>query len=198
MNHDPLQRLRCHLVEAARRQAHDNPIPARHSKRAVWVGLAFAVIAVPAGAATTGVINLGSGSTPAGTSYTITRSEDDRASGDPTQTDGIGRTCEDVTYRDRDGNLQGASKVCRPRNATPPVQTLGVGYERTPDGYLLLKGGVSQEVAKVTVSGFEGDIDLIPDGNLQRFRVLTTTGSHEIAAYDSNGKLLDKTSIDAR
>lgn len=198
-NH-PLQRLRSQLVDAAERRAAPGEQPARASRRirrATWLAIGLATIAVPAAAATTGILDLGSGSTPDGGSYTVTRTEDNFASGDPTRTDGTGRTCENTTFRDQNGTPQTFGQDCRPRGAKLPDTVVSAGFSVTPGRGLLIRGTARDDVAKVTISGVSDPIDLTDDseGGSQRFDVVTTQDSHVISAYDARGRLLDQTTI---
>lgn len=198
---DPLQRLRSQLVDAAERRATPSEQPAqassRRRRRATWLAIGLAVIAVPAAAATTGILDLGSGSTPDGGSYTVTRTQDDLASGDPSHTDATGRTCESVTFRDKNGTPQAFGQNCRPRGSKLPDTVVSAGFDVTPGSGLLIRGTARDDVAKVTISGVSNPIALTddPEGNVQRFNVVTTQDSHVISAYDATGRLLDQTSI---
>lgn len=198
MTDDPMQRLRNQLVDAANSKAATAAArPARRTHRATWLAIGLAAIAVPAGAATTGIIDLGSGSTPDGGSYSVTRSDDDRASSDPTRTDDIGRTCENITFRDKNGAAQTFGQNCRPRGAKVPESIVSAGFDVTPDGSLLIRGTARNDVAKVTVSGVNGPIKLTKDrqDDLQRFDVITTQEAHTIAVYDDADRLLDMTTV---
>lgn len=200
MTNDPLQRLRHQLVDAANRQAAAGAQPTRRTRRATWLAVGLAAIAVPAGAAAgaaTGIIDLGSGSTPDGGSYTVTRSDDDRASSDPTRSDGIGRTCENTTFRDKNGTLSTFIQGCRPRGTELPGTVLSPGFAVTPGGGLLINGTARNDVAKVTISGVDQPIKLTkdPHDDLQRFDALTTQEPHAITAYDADGRLLERTTV---
>jgi len=198
---DPLQRLRSQLVDAAERRAAPGEQPAqasRRSRRATWLAIGLATIAVPAAAATTGILDLGSGSTPDGGSYTVTRTEDNLASGDATRTDGTGRTCENITFRDKNGTPQTFGQNCRPRGTKLPDTVVSAGFDVTPGRGLLIRGTARDDVAKVTISGVSDPIDLTddPESDSQRFNVVTTQDSHVISAYDASGRLLDQTTVD--
>lgn len=197
---DPLQRLRSQLVDAADRRATPSEQPARttrRSRRATWLAIGLAAIAVPAGAATTGILDLGSGKTPDGGSYSVTRTQDNLASGDPTRTDGTGRTCENTTFRDKNGTPQTFGQNCRPRGTKLPDKVVSAGFDVTPGGGLLIRGTARNDVAKVTISGVSDPIDLTdsPEDDLQRFNVVTTQDDHVISAYDATGRLLDQTTV---
>lgn len=198
MTNDPLQRLRNQLVDAANRQAATAaPRTARRTHPTTWLAIGLAAIAVPAGAATIGIIDLGSGSTPDGGSYSVTRSDDDHASSDPTRTDDTGRTCENIIFRDKNGTAQTFGQNCRPRGAKLPDTIVSAGFDVTPGGSLLIRGTARNDVAKMTVSGVDQTIKLAPDpqDDLQRFDVVTTQEAHTIAVYDYDGRLLDTTTI---
>ena len=196
---DPLQRLRGQLVDAADRRATPSEQPARTTRRSrtTWLAIGLAAIAVPAGAATTGILDLGSGKTPDGGSYSVTRTDDERASSDPTRTDGTGRTCETITFRDKNGTPQTFGQNCRPRGTKLPDTVISAGFDVTPGRGLLIRGTARNDVAKVTISGVSDPIDLTddPGGDSQRFDVVTTQDSHVISAYDANGRLLDQTTV---
>lgn len=197
---DPLERLRSQLVDAADRRATPSEQPVRtahRSRRTTWLAIGLAAIAVPAGAATTGILDLGSGKTPDGGSYSVTRTDDDRASSDPTRTDGTGRTCENITFRDKNGTPQTFGQNCRPRGTKLPDTVVSAGFDVTPGRGLLIRGIARKDVARVTVSGVSDPIDLTddPESDSQRFNVVTTQDSHVISAYDASGRLLDQTTI---
>lgn len=201
MTRDPLAQLREQLVSAADRQAarsaDASATSGRRRRVTAWLAGAFVLVGIPAGAVATGIVDVDSGTTPAGGAYTVSTSQDARASGDPQQTDGIGRTCENITFRDASGNAKLFGKTCSPRGAVPSDAVLLAGYEQTPDGYLLVRGTVSDAVARVTVSGTREPLTLRANSEetRQRFSTVTALDEHTVTAYAKDGRILAQTTV---
>lgn len=206
MTDDPLTRLRRELVDAAERIGTDEtPAGAggpairhhgRRRRRATWLTIGVVAIGGPAVAAAAGVLDFStSGTTPSGSTYTVSRLSDDRASTDPSETDGVGRDCDVVAARDREGNAAGGGIGCRPRG-TVDKNPISASFDQLGRRELLIHGTVTAEAARVTIAGLTQDVPLekTPDGR-QSFTATTTIDDHTLVAYDADGNQLGATTV---
>lgn len=204
MTDDPLAQLRQQLVEAgdrraeARRAAEPARATRRFERRGTWLALVAVLVAAPAGAAASGIIEFGTtGTTPDGSTYTVQRITDAQASTDPARRDGVGRTCEVDEVRDRAGKLVSRGMACRPADAPPSNAVVGAGFSLLPGDKLLVRGSVDPVVDRVTISGhgLVGELKLDPKTDRRVFFAVVPLKQHEIVATDQNGRELGRTSI---
>lgn len=201
MGEDPLSQLRQQLVDAGERRAEARADAARPRKRArrrgLWLTLGAFVIAVPAGATASGVIDFGtSGSTPDGSTFTTGRITDDRAATDPERRDGIGRMCETTEVRNRTGKLVSKGMACSPKNAPVSAEVIGAGFSMLPGDALLIQGSVAARVTEVTISGYEQPVELKPEPDSDRrsfSAVVTPATGRVLVAEDDDGHELGRT-----
>lgn len=201
MSHDPISDLRAQLLSAAQRQqdADTDRIPDRARagwrRRPLLIAIAALIVAAPATAAVSGVLELGSGSTPDGATFRVTKTSDDRAAGDPTTTDGRGRTCQQTEFR-KAGKLVAHVTGCAPAG-TETTQPLAASVMVAPGDSRLVTATVSDDVARVSVTGVRDPIELRPiTGEPRRFlQVITTVSPVTVIAYDTDGHELQRTAL---
>lgn len=150
MTHDPLADLRRELVRAARRQA---PAPSRRPRRRNRRLALVVVVALllPGLGLATGVIDLGSGTTPDGTTYRITTFSD-ALDATGTFEDGRGRICQKVTFT-REGRRTGGSVSCSPIATAPSREPIAASRLIVSGNTALVFGSVSDRVAALQIEG---------------------------------------------
>ena len=200
MSDDPITDLRAQLLSAAQRQqaprTAPGPSPARRRwrRRPLLVAAAALLVAAPAGAAISGV-DLGTGSTPDGGTFRVTKTSDDRSSGDPTTTDRRGRTCQQTEFR-KAGKLVARATGCAPAG-TDTTQPLAASVIVAPGDARLVTATVSDDVARVSITGVNDPIELRAiQGESRRFlQAITTVSPVTVIAYDRDGHELQRAAL---
>lgn len=196
MNNDPVALLRQELVGAAERRL--GTVMPRLTRSRRWrprrpmlvavVGLA---LAGSSAAAMTIVAPFGSGTTPDGSTYTSQRfvaPSKAGVAGPP-----AGADCRRTEFRDRAGSLTTTRTACRDAGsqATSTREPLEVGFTVAPGSALLIEGTVAADIARVTVTGVSGPVQLVrdDDGRLA-FSTLTAVHKPVVHAFGSDGREL--------
>jgi len=199
MSNDPVQLLRQELVSAAERrtsaqaQGAARPLVGagrRRPRRRVALALAGLAVAGTSAAAVAGVAPFGSGVTPDGSTYTT---EQFVATAPRAGLAGpeAGAACQRTSFRDRTGTITTTSTACRTAGGAPagPRQPLEVGFTVAPGDSLLVKGTVASDVARVTVAGASGPVDLVADADGRRaFSAITGEHKPVVRAFDGQGR----------
>lgn len=201
MSDDPITDLRAQLLSAAQRQQapHTTPSPSpvrpRWRRRPFLVAITVLLVAAPAAAAISGVLDLGSGTTPDGGTFRVTTTSDDRSSGDPTTTDGRGRTCQQTEFR-KAGELVARVTGCAPAG-TETTQPLAASVIVAPGDSRLVTATVSDDVARVGIAGVNDPIELRSiQGEPRRFlQAITTVSPVTVIAYDRDGHELQRVAL---
>jgi hypothetical protein len=193
MTNDPVQTLRNQLVGAAKRRS-DTPEHSGASRRrwgprrSLLLALSGLTVAGSSAAAVTGVSPFGSGTTPDGSTYTSTQFAVP-ADADPSQPP-AGSACRRTDFRDATGALTTTKTACRTAGSAPvgSRQPLEVGFTVAPGRSLLIEGTVAPDVARVTVTGVPGAIQLVKDDDERlAFSVVTTESKPIVNAFDRTG-----------
>ena len=196
MTDDPIKDLRDELTRAARRRTEHQPAPRRRiSGRALALVCVVLATAVPALGAATGVISLGSGRTPDGSTFTISRRTHPPSGGKPLKADASGEVCQDVGVRKEGRDVVHVS-ACAPAG-THRLDPLIAGFIVAPPKSRIVTGTVGPTVAKVTISGVSEPVVLrLIEGVDRRFFVAVAgIEKLSITAYDAKGNKLKTTTF---
>ena len=193
MSNDPIQLLRRELVGAAERRTSTQTEHApgrRRPRRHVVMAIAGLALAGTSAAAVAGVAPFGSGVAPDGSTYTT---EQFVATVPQAGVAGpaAGSACRRTNFRDRSGTITTTSTACKTGSAAPvgSRKPLEVGFTVAPANSLLIQGTVGSDVARITVTGVSGPIDLVDgDEGRREFSTLTTERKPVVRAYDGQGR----------
>ncbi len=187
---DPLLTLDAELVAAARRRSG----VARQTRKRLAPGIVAIALALslPTVAVATGLVSLGKGQTPDGSSYAI---EQGATVG--------GRQCASTVFRGPGGDKTGTVTSCGPGAYRQPEPHVAVEFMVAPGDAQLIAGTVSAEVARVSVAGApDPALRAIPDSPLRAFSVVVDRDQpirvKVVAADGTTLQRVDKPALSAR
>jgi hypothetical protein len=184
---DPIKQLERELVNAADRRAASTVTRGRIRRRLPLLTAGICVtVAAPAMAIATGVISLGGGATPDGSTYEITQSRSEET--------GTARSCTTTSFRAMDGQLIGTSSGCGPQAVAAPSPHLSIAFMAAPGETQLITGSASLDVARVHVVGAaEPRLVVVAGSSARAFAVVLDRDQEiDVTAFDASGKVLQR------
>jgi hypothetical protein len=155
VSQDPIDRLRDELVAAAKRKQIADARRLRRRRHGLIGGLGAMLVLVgaPIAASLTGVVELGSGTTRSGKTYTVEQLGGGvRVEGGSPFEGRRGEICQRIRVRDAAGELIVRTSACHAATSDEVVLGSAVFMAQLGEG-VLVSGSVPSEVATVEVSG---------------------------------------------
>ena len=177
MTNDPMDRLGDELTRAARTQA-----ARRIRRRRTWLlAGAITAVAAPVAAQTTGILDLGHGTTNSGVRYSIQQEP--------------GPTPEQIcqTLRTRQGHQTTVGRGCSTLTSKATKREIVAGYEILSRNEVLVYGTVGPRTAKLTDNGtpVRAPLQRIGTGDRRAFHAVIKPERHiSITAQDASGRQL--------